>query len=109
MRVLAYAGSKLLTRSYEFIGPSIRSLIGQALPVKPSLPLYPRTMKLVPSISLIVAALSFEAVALPNTYAKPHSFFDKRGVPARFQVTTINGVQSTTVKNTNMTALYGEL
>jgi hypothetical protein len=68
-------------------------------------------MKLAPSISLVVAVLSFETVALPNTYAKPHSFFDKRGIPARFEVTsheTINGVQSTTVENTNMTALYGE-
>ncbi|KAL5373767.1 hypothetical protein DPSP01_012459 [Paraphaeosphaeria sporulosa] len=67
-------------------------------------------MKLALSISLVAAALSFEAVALPNKYSEPHPFFDKRGMPARFEVTsheTINGVKSTTVQNKNMSALYG--
>lgn len=68
-------------------------------------------MKLALSISLVVAGLAFETAALPNTYSEPHSFFDKRGIPARFEVTgheTINGVKSTTVENKNMSALYGE-
>ncbi|KAF2449821.1 hypothetical protein P171DRAFT_440271 [Karstenula rhodostoma CBS 690.94] len=66
-------------------------------------------MKLTLSISLVVAALSFKTVALPNTYSEPHSFFDKRGIPARFEVTkheTINGIKSTTIENKNISALY---